>query len=119
MSDASHRIISLFELSSEEGYEMVTSGELSEIYAAARDQRLWGQLPLHSRTSQYGQQVTSLKFLDMNAVRDQLRQVVKHIRSGEFAEEWHNEQEAGFPNLIKVTNENLKHPMQVAENHLY
>jgi ketol-acid reductoisomerase len=80
---------------------------------------LWHQLRLHSRTSQYGQQITSRKFLDMDAMRDSLRKVVKHIQSGKFVREWQEEQDKGIPNLISETNENLKHPMQEAENRLY
>lgn len=99
--------------------ELYASGELSEMYGAARDMGLWGQLRLHSRTSQYGQQVTSLKFLEMDATRNALRGVLEHIRSGEFAKEWKEEQENGLSNLIEKTNENLQHPMQKAENELY
>lgn len=99
--------------------ELYASGELSEMYAAARDMGLWGQLRLHSRTSQYGQQITSLKFVDHEAIRNQLRKVVQHIQSGGFSREWAEEQERGFVNLIRVTNVNLQHPMQVAENRLY
>ena len=99
--------------------ELYASGEMSEIYAAARDMGLWGQLKLHSRTSQYGQQITSQMFSNPGAVKDSLRQVVEHIRSGEFSREWTREQESGFVNLLKVTNENLQHPMQKAENRLY
>jgi ketol-acid reductoisomerase len=76
-------------------------------------------LRLHSRTSQYGQQVTSRKFLNQEAVLDQLRAVIAHIRSGEFAQEWKAEQASGSKNLLAVTNENLQHPMQAAENRLY
>jgi len=116
----------MFEVLTEAGFspeaillELYASGELSEIYAAARDMGLWHQLRLHSRTSQYGQQITSRKFLDMDATRDSLRKAVKHIQSGEFAREWQEEQDKGIPNLISETNENLKHPMQEAENRLY
>jgi len=35
--------------------ELYASGELSEVYASARDMGLWSQLRLHSHTSQYGQ----------------------------------------------------------------
>jgi ketol-acid reductoisomerase len=99
--------------------EIYASGESSEIYAAARDLGLWGQVPLHSRTSQYGQQITSQLFADAEARRDQLRKIVRHIRSGEFAREWQEEQMRGMPELIAKTNENLRHPMQQAENRLY
>lgn len=116
----------MFEILVEEGcdpdvviMELYGSGEMSEMYAAARDLGLWGQLRLHSRTSQYGQQVTSRNFLDMDAIRSRFRRVIQHVRSGDFAREWRAEYEAGLPNLINQTNENLQHPMQLAENHLY
>jgi len=99
--------------------ELYASGELSEMYAAARDMGLWGQLRLHSRTSQYGQQITSKQFMEIEAIRDSLRQVVANIESGEFAREWQKEQQRGLSNLIEVTNDNLQHPMQQAENRLY
>ena len=99
--------------------EQYASGEWSEIYAAARDIGLWSQLRLHSLTSQYGQQVTSKRFLAADALREQMRRVVEHIRSGEFSEEWVREQQEGYENLLKVTTENLQHPMQAAENRLY
>ena len=116
----------MFDVLTDAGYspeavllELYGSGELSEMYAAARDMGMYNQLRLHSRTSQYGQQVTSLKYLNLDAMRNSLKQVVGHIKSGEFAREWHEEQEKGLPNLIRKTNENLQDPMQEAENHLY
>jgi ketol-acid reductoisomerase len=99
--------------------ELYGSGEMSELYAAARDMGLWGQIRLHSRTSQYGQQVIAKRFLDLEADRARLRRIVEYVQSGEFPKEWQAEQEAGLPNLLKVTNENLRHPMQIAENRLY
>lgn len=99
--------------------EIYASGEWSEVFAAARDLGLWGQLRLHSRTSQYGQQVTSREQMNLDSIRDQFREVVRHIQSGDFSQEWDQEQEAGYPTLAQVTEDNLRHPMQEAENRLY
>ncbi len=99
--------------------ELYASGEQVEVWAAAQAMGMWGQLQLHSRTSQYGQQVTSLKFMDVDAMRDSLRKVLEHIRSGEFAREWQHEQATGLVDLIAATNRNLRHPMNLAENRLY
>jgi ketol-acid reductoisomerase len=99
--------------------ELYASGELVEYAKDQRDMGLWNQLRLHSRTSQYGQQVTSLRFMDVEATRDQLRRMLAHIQSGEFAKEWQAEQRAGSANLRRITDENLQHPMQKAENGLY
>jgi ketol-acid reductoisomerase len=115
-----------FEVLTEAGYtpeaillELFASGETAEIYKAAHDIGYFHQLRLHSRTSQYGQQVTSERFQDPEARKSQLRGVIGHIQSGEFAKEWEQEREAGLANLKAKTDENLKHPMQVAENRLY
>jgi ketol-acid reductoisomerase len=99
--------------------ELYGSGELSEVYGAARDLGLWGQLPLHSHTSQYGQQVVGPRYLDQEGLKASLREVVAHIRSGAFAEEWREEYAKGLPKLMAATDENLRHPMQLAENRLY
>lgn len=99
--------------------ELYASGELSEMWAAARDLGLFGQLRLHSRTSQYGQQVTSLRHLDADEVRRQFRAVIEHITSGTFAEEWDEERRSGFARLRPAAQANLSHPMQLAENRLY
>jgi ketol-acid reductoisomerase len=115
-----------FEVLTEAGYtpevillELYASGESAEIAFAARDIGLWHQLKLHSRTSQYGQQVTAQRFQDPEARKNQLRAVVQHIESGAFAEEWQAEKAGGLARLREKTNENLRHPMQVAENRLY
>ncbi|MFT3865031.1 MAG: ketol-acid reductoisomerase [Solirubrobacterales bacterium] len=115
-----------FEVLTEAGYapeaillELFASGETAEIFKAAHDIGLFHQLRLHSRTSQYGQQVTAERFQDPEARKSQLRKVIGHIQSGEFAKEWEAEREAGLVNLKAKTDENLRHPMQVAENRLY
>jgi ketol-acid reductoisomerase len=116
----------MFEALTEAGFdpdvailEIYASGELSEMYAEARDIGLWHQLKLHSRTSQYGQQITGRQWLDFDGTKAQFRQVINHIRSGKFAAEWAAEETGGCRNLVAVTDENLKHPMQIAENRLY
>ena len=116
----------MFEVLTEAGFdpdvailEIYASGELSELWAGARDLGLWHQLKLHSRTSQYGQQITGKQWLDFEGAKEQFRRVIGHIRSGKFEKEWTAEEVAGCRNLIAVTDENLKHPMQIAENRLY
>jgi ketol-acid reductoisomerase len=99
--------------------ELYASGELAEMYAAARDMGMWGQLRLHSRTSQYGQQVVAPRYTDVDALRASLRQVYAQITDGSFANEWKREWEAGLPRLYAANEESLRHPMQRAEDHLY
>jgi ketol-acid reductoisomerase len=115
-----------FEVLTESGFtpeivllELYASGETAEIYQASKEIGLIHQMKLHSRTSQYGQQVTSQMFQDTEARKESLRKVIQHIKSGDFAREWEAEQAAGAPRLIEKTNENLQHPMQEAENRLF
>lgn len=100
--------------------ELYASGEGIAIARAYRDIGLWGQIILHSRTSQYGQEVTSLLSSEEEMMeRNRLRRVIEHIRDGEFAKEWLEEQQAGFPNFDQVRKENLEHPMIEEERKLY
>jgi len=115
-----------FEMLTEAGYapevvllELYASGEMTEIYQAACEIGLLHQLKLHSRTSQYGQQVTAERFQDAEALKASLRAVLDHIANGGFSEEWEAERVNGLSTLKAKTNENLQHPMQVAENHLF
>ncbi len=116
----------MFEALVEAGYdpdvvimEMYASGELSEIFAAVRDIGLAHQLKLHSRTSQYGQVVTARKFSDESAIKQQFTDVINHIKSGDFEKEWDEEEKSEYKQLIKGTNEILKHPLQNTENRVY
>jgi ketol-acid reductoisomerase len=99
--------------------ELYASGEPVEVWAAVRDLGLWGQMRLHSRTSQYGQQVVALRHFDWDGLRDQFRSILNDIRSGAFAAEWGREMEGGLKTLIATTDKNLQHPMESAEDHLY
>lgn len=100
--------------------ELYASGEGIAIARAYRDLGLWKQITLHSRTSQYGQEVTSRLTPEEEAVeRKRLHRVIEHIRSGAFADEWKEEQEAGFPLFEQTRRENLAHPMIKAERELY
>ena len=116
----------MFEALVEAGYdpdvvllEMYASGELSEIFAAARDIGLAHQLKLHSRTSQYGQVVTARKFSDESVIKQQFTKVIDHIKSGEFAKEWEQEEKSEYKQLLEDTNKILKHPLQETENRVY
>jgi ketol-acid reductoisomerase len=70
--------------------EMYLSGEPAEIFARAADMGLVGQLPTHSRTSQYGQLSRLGRSADlMAALRDRFGGVLRdEILSGSFAREW-------------------------------
>ncbi|MDE0231205.1 MAG: ketol-acid reductoisomerase [bacterium] len=100
--------------------EFYASGEIIETAKAYRDIGLWDQITLHSRTSQYGQEVTSrLSPEEEEAERDRLRGIISHIQNGSFAREWTTEQQAGFPEFNRVRALNMAHEMREAERNLY
>jgi ketol-acid reductoisomerase len=100
--------------------ELYASGEGIATARAYRDLGLWEQITLHSRTSQYGQEVTSrVSPEEESAERQRIGRVIEHIRSGAFAREWKTEQESGFEQFGRIRQENLAHPMIVAERELY
>lgn len=100
--------------------ELYASGEGIATARAYRDLGLWEQITLHSRTSQYGQEVTSRLTPEAEAAeRRRLRSVIEHIRSGAFAREWKEEQDSDFAEFKRVRQENLAHPMIQAERALY
>ncbi len=100
--------------------EFYASGEGIETARAYRDIGLWDQITLHSRTSQYGQEVTSrLSPEDEETERARLRAIISHIRDGSFAREWTAEQQAGFPEFNRVRDLNMAHEMRAAERKLY
>lgn len=100
--------------------EFYASGEIIETSRAYRDLGLWDQLPLHSRTSQYGQEVTSRVSSEEDAeIRKGLHKKIDDIRDGTFAKDWMLEQQAGFPVFKRVRKENMNHPMRLAERMLY
>lgn len=116
-----------FEVLTEAGYdpwvvmlEFYASGEGIETAKAYVEQGLWGQISEHSRTSQYGQEVTGLASpADDEAEKRRLHAMIDHIRNGEFAKEWMLEQQTGEPVFRRIRQQNLEHPMIKAEHELY
>ncbi len=99
--------------------EFWVSGESADVSEAIQAHGLFGQLPLHSKTSQYGQQVTSRMTEEEEAAeRQRLRRIIARIKDGSFAREWMLEQQAGYPMLKRAYRENLAHPMTEEEEGL-
>jgi len=97
--------------------ELYLSGEFVEIARAMITEGFFGQLKLHSHTSQYGQ----LSRADRMAPPGLLKAVdaaMEEIQSGAFAREWAAEQEAGLPALNRLWQQALRHPMTDSEKRL-
>ncbi len=96
--------------------EMYLSKEPAEVFERMADQGLFGQLTLHSRTSQYGQ-LRNLAADDGAWLRARFQHVLHDdILSGRFAREWSNVQAKGQEQLERMRADVLQSPIAQAEN---
>ena len=65
---------------------------------------LFGQMPLHSHTSQYGQ-FSRMEKLDKGFIRKALEEAYEYIENGGFAREWKAERENGMPEFKRLREE--------------
>ncbi|MBK0328040.1 ketol-acid reductoisomerase [Rhodobacteraceae bacterium F11138] len=100
--------------------EMYASGEVREIGQYYVDHGLFGQLKLHSRTSEYGQLVYARgKPEHEEAHKDHLRGIVARIRDGSFAKEWTEVQANGMSAMKAAQEEIANDPIMIEERKLY
>ena len=78
--------------------EMTLSGESERTMRLIREIGYAGQFRFHSPTSQYGQLTRREAFKEFD-VAPKMREMLEYIASGEFANEWDGERDAGYPNL--------------------
>jgi ketol-acid reductoisomerase len=86
--------------------ELMLSGEIERSYRLLRQEGYAGQMRYHSPTSQYGQMSRASRFDGLD-VAQVMRTVLSEIESGEFADEWDAERNAGYPNLERLRAEKL------------
>ena len=99
--------------------EFWASGESSDVTEVIQSHGLFGQIRFHSMTSQYGQQITGrLSEEEEDAERQRLRKLIAHIKDGTFAKDWSLEQQASYPMLRRVYQQNMSHPMVAHEKRL-
>ncbi len=65
-----------------------------------------------SNTAEYGSR-TRGKLIITEQTRENMKQMLKDIESGKFADEWIAEYKAGCPNLNRMREEEKNHPMEV------
>lgn len=96
-------------------YEMYLSKEPAEVFERFADLGVFGQLTLHSHTSQYGQ-LRALLADDRAALRERFRHVLyDDILSGAFAREWSDVQARGAERLEELRAKALEGPLAQAE----
>jgi ketol-acid reductoisomerase len=83
-------------------YEMYLSKEPAEVFDRIAEQGLFGQLTLHSHTSQYGQ-LRALLADDSSRLYEKFKRVLEDdILSGRFAQEWSDVQAKGLEHLEQM-----------------
>jgi ketol-acid reductoisomerase len=117
----SRALILSFEVLVDEGFdpemaalELYGSYEAAEVLREMAQRGFFRQMRLHSRTSQYGTLSRGPRVLP-DSIKSTFRRALDEIRSGRFAREWRQEQEAGYPNFRRLWEEAEAHPMNKAE----
>jgi ketol-acid reductoisomerase len=96
-------------------YEMYLSKEPAEVFERFADLGAFGQLPLHSHTSQYGQ-LRALLANNGAALRERFTHILHgDILSGAFAREWSDVQAQGQERLEQLRTVALLSPLAQAE----
>ncbi len=99
-------------------YEMYLSKEPAEVFERIAEQGLFGQLSLHSHTSQYGQLRASLAD-DGSGLYERFKRVLEDdILSGRFAREWSDVQAKGPERLEQMRSQALGSALAQAEENV-
>jgi ketol-acid reductoisomerase len=94
--------------------ELHLSGEFVEIAKAMITHGFFGQLTLHSQTSQYGQ-LSRAERMAPPELLAQVDRAMEEVCSGKFHTEWVQEQKAGKPNMQRLWQQVLAHPLAKSE----
>jgi len=78
---------------------------------------LYGQMPLHSHTSQYGK-YSRAEALDKTFIRKTLEDAYAYLESGAFAREWKAEQEKGLPEFKRLRDKAIQSDLARLEEKL-
>jgi ketol-acid reductoisomerase len=78
--------------------EMYASGEMETVFAAFRQQGFFRTSEVHGPTAMYGGFVRTMELM-LSDLPARFRQTLAEIQSGEFAQRFQAEREAGYPSL--------------------
>jgi ketol-acid reductoisomerase len=81
--------------------ELVLSGEVERTYRLVRLEGGAAQMAYHSPTSQYGQLSRADRYQHID-IASTMRELVDYIATGQFADEWDAERDAGYPELTAL-----------------
>lgn len=94
--------------------ELYLSHEPAEIFELIGEKGFFGQLPFHSRTSQYGQ-LRGILADNGEWAQQRIKHALDEILSGRFAREWSDVQAAGTVRLEQLRAKIAQSPMAQAE----
>jgi ketol-acid reductoisomerase len=97
--------------------ELYISKEPAYMFEKMAEVGLYGQMPLHSHTSQYGQ-YSRAEALDKRFIRKTLEDAYAYLESGAFAKEWKTEQEKGLPEFNRLREKALRSDLVKLEEKL-
>jgi len=95
--------------------EMYGSEEAAEIFREMARVGFFKQMRLHSQTSQYGTLSRAQEVPFQAEIRAFMERALTAIRNARFAEEWRNEQAAGYPLFRQLREQAGAHPLNQAE----
>lgn len=95
--------------------ELILSKEAAYMCEKMADVGIFKQLPLHSRTSQYGQ-LTGFKNVNRDFISTMLEKTYLDIVSGDFNTRWLKEQKNGFKNFESLREEAFNNEISKAED---
>jgi ketol-acid reductoisomerase len=81
--------------------ELYICKEPAYMFEKMAEYGLYGQMPFHSHTSQYGQ-YSRAEALDKSFIRETLEKAYAQLENGAFAKEWKAEQEKGLPEFRRL-----------------
>ena len=97
--------------------EFYASGEAGEIFRKMAVEGMFEQTRHHSPTSQYGT-LSRHQELPAEEVKQRMKDTLRDIRNGRFAEEWAREQADGYPNLKRLRRQAHRHPLNRTEKNI-
>ena len=73
--------------------------------------------PMRSDTAEYGGYTRGTQVIGP-AAKEEMKKILADVQSGTFAREWIEECDAGWPNMSRLREESLNHPIETVAKEL-
>ena len=70
-----------------------------------------------SDTAEYGGMTRGSRIITEDT-KNEMRNILKAVQDGSFAQEWIDENEKGTPNLLELRKQNTEHPIETVGKNL-